>query len=128
MATTLDAARVAVSTPPFIRSSPSPKPNPVRVRMSVVVPTRNEAGNVDALERKLDSALAGVDYEVVVVDDSTDVLTRPALRAAAIRVFPQTRLSWLRARRPRAASAAAALRRSRSSGPLQRLRAADRFA
>jgi dolichol-phosphate mannosyltransferase len=58
---------------------------PAQVRISVVVPTRNEAGNVDVLERQLDCALAGVEYEVVVVDDSTDALTRPALRAAAMR-------------------------------------------
>ena len=56
-----------------------------QVRISIVVPTRNEAGNVEALERQLDSALCGVDYEVVVVDDSNDEVTRPALRAAADR-------------------------------------------
>lgn len=42
--------------------------------LSVVVPTRNEAGNVEALLRRLDAALAGLDpgWELVFVDDSDD--------------------------------------------------------
>ena len=82
MATTIDAVRAAAAGPE------SPQPRPLvrnQVRISVVVPTRNEAGNVDALETKLGAALAGVDYEVVVVDDSNDAVTRPTLRAAAAR-------------------------------------------
>jgi dolichol-phosphate mannosyltransferase len=52
-------------------------------RLSVVVPTKNEAGNVDALRLALDSALTWIDYEVVVVDDSTDDQSRPMLAACA---------------------------------------------
>jgi dolichol-phosphate mannosyltransferase len=63
----------------------APRAKPEQVRISVVVPTRNEAGNVDVLESQLDMALAGIEYEVVVVDDSNDTITRPALRAAAVR-------------------------------------------
>lgn len=62
---------------------PRPASRTTQIRISVVVPTRNEAGNVDALRRELALALEGVEYEVVVVDDSTDDVTRPALRAAA---------------------------------------------
>lgn len=40
--------------------------------LTVIVPTRNEAGNVAELVRGLDLALTGVDYRVVFVDDSTD--------------------------------------------------------
>ena len=40
--------------------------------LSIVVPTRNEAGNVGALFERLASALAGVDHEVCFVDDSDD--------------------------------------------------------
>lgn len=40
--------------------------------VSVVVPTRNEVGNVGPLLRYLDSACAGLVSEVVFVDDSTD--------------------------------------------------------
>jgi dolichol-phosphate mannosyltransferase len=82
MATTTEAV-TAAATPESKQSRPWVVRN--QVRISVVVPTRNEAGNVEALESKLGEALAGVDYEVVVVDDSNDALTRPALRAAAAR-------------------------------------------
>ncbi|MEA2656130.1 MAG: dolichol-phosphate mannosyltransferase, partial [Chloroflexota bacterium] len=51
--------------------------------LSVVVPTRNEAGNVAALRDQLAKALAELNYEVVVVDDSNDDETRPLLRAAS---------------------------------------------
>lgn len=40
--------------------------------ISVVVPTRNEAGNVKPLLVRLERALAGISAEVVFVDDSTD--------------------------------------------------------
>src|SRR4051812_36092349 len=81
MATTIDA--VTATSPP---ESPQWRPRGSnKVRISVVIPTRNEAGNVDALETQLGAALEGVDYEVVVVDDSDDAMTRPALRAASAR-------------------------------------------
>ncbi|MDY7105842.1 MAG: polyprenol phosphomannose-dependent alpha 1,6 mannosyltransferase MptB [Actinomycetota bacterium] len=54
-------------TPPGHR----PLRNEVR-ELTVVVPTRNEAGNVGPLLHRLDGALAGVDAEVIVVDDSDD--------------------------------------------------------
>jgi dolichol-phosphate mannosyltransferase len=40
--------------------------------LSIVVPTRNEEGNIPALLDRIDAALAGLAYEVVVVDDSDD--------------------------------------------------------
>ena len=40
--------------------------------LTLVIPTRNEAGNVPRLVRELGEALTGVDYQVVFVDDSTD--------------------------------------------------------
>lgn len=51
----------------------------VNPEVSVVVPTRNEVENLPELHRALKQALHGVDYEVVVVDDSTDEGTRPML-------------------------------------------------
>jgi dolichol-phosphate mannosyltransferase len=42
------------------------------VLLTLVVPTRNEADNVAELVRKLREGLAGVDYRIVFVDDSTD--------------------------------------------------------
>jgi dolichol-phosphate mannosyltransferase len=52
-------------------------------RLSIVIPTRNEAANVHALRNELEGALAGIDYEVVIVDDSNDTLTRPILEEVA---------------------------------------------
>lgn len=40
--------------------------------LSVIVPTRNEAGNVEPLLSRLERALKGTDFEVIFVDDSTD--------------------------------------------------------
>lgn len=81
MATTVDMS----DAPAHLQRTPLTVAHPTRVRVSVVVPTRNEAGNVDVLEQKLDLALEGIEYEVVVVDDSNDSVTRPALRGAAAR-------------------------------------------
>lgn len=53
----LDAEQAADPTPPVI---------------SVVVPTRNEAGNVKELVRRLDSVSSQIPLEVIFVDDSTD--------------------------------------------------------
>jgi dolichol-phosphate mannosyltransferase len=41
------------------------------LQLSVVVPTFNERGNVTALFRKLETALAGVAWEVIFVDDNS---------------------------------------------------------
>ena len=51
------------------------------IELSVVVPTRNEAGNVAALRDQLSKTLAEHNYEVIVVDDSDDGETRQLLRA-----------------------------------------------
>src|ERR1700682_184360 len=52
-------------------------------RISVIVPTRNELGNVGPLRDALRRSLNGIEHEVIVVDDSTDGVTRQALRALA---------------------------------------------
>lgn len=49
-------------------------------KISVVVPTYNEAENVGNLVNQIDYALRGIDYEVIFVDDSTDD-TPDAIRA-----------------------------------------------
>ena len=41
-------------------------------KLSVVVPTFNEKGNVENLVSRIDSALKGIDHEIVFIDDSTD--------------------------------------------------------
>lgn len=42
------------------------------LELSVVVPTRNEADNIEPLLARIEAALRGVSYEVIVVDDSDD--------------------------------------------------------
>ena len=41
-------------------------------KLSVVVPTYNEAGNVEHLAERIDKALSGIDYDIFFIDDSTD--------------------------------------------------------
>jgi glycosyltransferase involved in cell wall biosynthesis len=48
---------------------------------TVIIPTRNESDNVDALLARLDAALQGIDAEVLFVDDSDDD-TPARIRAA----------------------------------------------
>ncbi|WP_054571012.1 glycosyltransferase family 2 protein [Frankia sp. R43] len=58
---------VAAAAGGAVASSPAGPP-----AVSVIVPTRNEALNVDPLLRRLDAALAGLTCEVIFVDDSDD--------------------------------------------------------
>src|SRR5205085_3502957 len=51
--------------------------------LSVVVPTFNERDNVVALFRKLETALAGIAWEVIYVDDNSPDGTWEVLRALA---------------------------------------------
>jgi len=52
--------------------------------LSVVLPTRNEAGNVGPLLARLRSVLAAVDYELVFLDDSDDETTALLGREAGL--------------------------------------------
>lgn len=54
------------------------------VRLAVVVPTRNEAANIETLLGRTRAAVAGIPTEVVFVDDSDDD-TPATIRAAARR-------------------------------------------
>ena len=49
--------------------------------VSVVVPARNEAGNISPLVAEIDNVLAGTDFEVVYVDDGSTDATGPELSA-----------------------------------------------
>jgi dolichol-phosphate mannosyltransferase len=55
------------------------------LELAVVVPTLDERDNVVELIRRLETVLAGVDYEVVVVDDDSADGTPAAVRALALR-------------------------------------------
>lgn len=46
------------------------------IDLSVVIPTRNEADNIPALFARIDAALGGIRYEIIVVDDSDDETPR----------------------------------------------------
>jgi dolichol-phosphate mannosyltransferase len=50
--------------------------------LSVIVPTRNEAGNIRPLLARLENALGGIDAEVLVVDDSDDATPKIAREVA----------------------------------------------
>jgi dolichol-phosphate mannosyltransferase len=54
------------------------------VRLAVLVPTRNEAANIETLLDRTRAAVAGIPTEVVFVDDSDDD-TPAMIRAAARR-------------------------------------------
>lgn len=55
--------------------------------LSVIVPTRNEAGNVDMLLASIKNAVAGEPVEVIFVDDSTD--DTPQVVEAAVGHYPE---------------------------------------
>lgn len=61
------------------------------LELAIVVPTLDERENVVELIRRLESVLAGIEYEVVVVDDDSADGTPAAVRALALR-DPRVRL------------------------------------
>jgi len=61
-------AEPRLQTMPRRRSAPSPTP----IELSVVIPTRDEAGNVSLLLQRLRTSLAEVSFEILFVDDSDD--------------------------------------------------------
>jgi glycosyltransferase involved in cell wall biosynthesis len=56
--------------------------------VTVLVPTRNEAGNVAPLLTRLGAALRGVDAEVLFVDDSDDDTPAEVLRTGKLSALP----------------------------------------
>ncbi|MHB1499979.1 MAG: glycosyltransferase family 2 protein [Candidatus Dormibacteria bacterium] len=63
------------------RRDPTPPPAPVE--LSVVIPTRNEAGNIPLLLQRLRRSIAEVAFEVLFVDDSDDETPRLLRELAA---------------------------------------------
>ena len=63
------------------------------MELSVVIPVKNEAGNIAPLLAEIVAALDGIllDYEIVYVDDGSDDATAEEIRRAQARV-PQLRL------------------------------------
>jgi dolichol-phosphate mannosyltransferase len=56
--------------------------------LSVIVPTRNEVGNIEPLLARLENALANTDAEVLVVDDSDDATPEIAREIATRSALP----------------------------------------
>lgn len=81
-------------------SASPPGPDPL---ISVVVPVRNEAPNIDPLIAEIKTALSDTPYEIVYVDDGSTDDTAARLAAAAAR---DTALAWRRHRRGYGQSAA----------------------
>ncbi len=66
---------------------PVPVPVPLALgplRLSLVVPTFNEIENIEELMRRLDIALAGIAFELIVVDDDSPDATARRVRELAV--------------------------------------------
>jgi len=58
------------------------------MQLSIIVPTYNEAPNVTELVRRVAAAAAGIDAEIIFVDDSTDATPDVVRRVAAFAPLP----------------------------------------
>jgi dolichol-phosphate mannosyltransferase len=84
------------------------------VELSVVIPAHNEAENVGPLVREIGAALAGTDYEIVlVVDGSTDATSERAAELA--RTIPGLRVVRHPTSRGQSFAIAAGVRAARGS-------------
>ncbi len=73
---------------PTGRPTPTSDADTPAVELTVIVPTRNEAGNVGPLLDRLGEALAGPSFEVLFMDDSIDATPQRIAEEAAARPFP----------------------------------------
>jgi dolichol-phosphate mannosyltransferase len=78
---TIQRLRTHASPPEWLRAGEAPA-------LSVIVPTRNEAGNIRPLLARLEDALSGIDAEVLMVDDSDDATPEIARQAATRSALP----------------------------------------
>jgi dolichol-phosphate mannosyltransferase len=77
----VDHTAVAVCGDANAGPAPTRPPSP---ELSVLVPTRNEVGNIEELLRRVATAVAGIQAEVVFIDDSDDI-TPTVIRTVARR-------------------------------------------
>ena len=52
-------------------NAPEKKARPLAAELSLVIPTFNESGNIPELLKRVEKALFGVDWEMIVVDDNS---------------------------------------------------------
>lgn len=81
-------------------------------RLSIVVPAYNEAGNLPALVAEIRAAVAGEDYEIVIVDDGSTDGTAATLRSLAAEE-PALRPFRMPANRGQSAALAAGIHQAR---------------
>jgi dolichol-phosphate mannosyltransferase len=79
----MDLSDSPTVTSAALDAMPAVAPRPPE--LSIVVPAFNESANVEELVRRLDAALAGIDWEVVYVDDDSPDQTSETVRAVGRR-------------------------------------------
>jgi dolichol-phosphate mannosyltransferase len=85
----------------------------VIIRLSVIVPTYNERENLEELLRRLDRALSGLDFEVIVVDDDSPDGTWQLAEELARTKYPWLKVIRRRGRRGLASAIIDGVRASR---------------
>lgn len=83
--------------------------------LTVLVPFYNEAGNIDPLLDEIHTALAGLDYEIVCVNDASSDSTAAELAAAMARSPGRVRVFTHIQRRGKSAALMTGLRESRGT-------------
>jgi glycosyltransferase involved in cell wall biosynthesis len=78
---TIQQPRTHLSPPAWLGDGGAPA-------LSVIVPTRNEAGNIRPLLARVENALGRIDAEVLIVDDSDDATPEIARHAATHSALP----------------------------------------
>ncbi len=70
-------------TPSQSHAASEPNPAEIDIELCLVVPTYNEAANVDEVIRRVRQALAGVNWEIIFVDDDSPDGTADRVRVIA---------------------------------------------
>jgi putative flippase GtrA len=65
-------AGAAVAEATHSETGPRQNVDYLPLTLSIIVPTRNEAGNIEALVRRLEDAFGDTAFEIIFVDDSSD--------------------------------------------------------
>jgi len=95
-----------------MRQAGRPQDGHIPMQISVVIPVKNEADNIVPLVEEVEAALAGLDFEIVVVDDGSTDATPERLRAARARL-PRLRVIRHAANRGQSAGVRTGVRHAR---------------